>query len=108
MSYSPAMRPRYRRRVASTAPLRSEIERLFPDRPFLVEFWDGNVLPSTNGGSNGDANAVFRLKSPKALAHILKAPGQLGIGRAYVTGHIDVPDLDAAMRVVGSWQPPRI
>src|SRR3954454_16038553 len=86
------------RRVASTAPLRTEIERLFPERPFLVEFWDGNVLPSTNGGSNGDANAVFKLKSPKALAHILKAPGQLGVGRAYVTGHIDVPDLDAAMR----------
>src|SRR3954465_15437971 len=92
----------------STTPLRTEIERLFPYRPFTVEFWDGSVVPSTHGGTNGDAGALFRLKSNKALAHILRAPGQLGVGRAYVTGHIDVPDLDAAMRVVGTWQPPKI
>ena len=33
--------------LARTAPLRSEIERLFPERPFNVEFWDGTALPST-------------------------------------------------------------
>ena len=36
--------------LARTAPLREEIERLFPERPFDVEFWDGSALPSTNGG----------------------------------------------------------
>src|SRR4051794_3011576 len=90
----------YRRRVASAAPLRDEISRLFPDRPFRIEFWDGSVLPPTNGGG-----PTFRLQSRKAVGHALRAPGQLGIGRAYVTGDIAVDDLDAAMRVVLNWQP---
>jgi cyclopropane-fatty-acyl-phospholipid synthase len=38
----------------------------------------------------------------------LRAPGQLGIGRAYVTGDIAVDDLDAAMRVVADWKPPAV
>jgi cyclopropane-fatty-acyl-phospholipid synthase len=87
-----------------TAALRSEIERLFPDRPFVVQFWDGSALPSTNGA---DA-PTFNIRSKQALAHALRAPGQLGIGRAYVTGAIEVDDLDRAMHVVGTWQPPRI
>jgi cyclopropane-fatty-acyl-phospholipid synthase len=87
----------------SPAPLRDEIARAFPDRPFTVEFWDGSALPATNGGG-----PVFRLRSRKAIAHALRAPGQLGIGRAYVTGEIEVDDLDAAMHVVANWQPPAV
>jgi cyclopropane-fatty-acyl-phospholipid synthase len=86
--------------MLSAAPLRDEIARVFPDRPFAIEFWDGTLLPPTNGGG-----ATFRLRSRKAIGHALRAPGQLGIGRAYVTGEIDVDDLDAAMRVVLTWQP---
>jgi cyclopropane-fatty-acyl-phospholipid synthase len=89
--------------MPSTAPLRSEIERVFPDRPFAIEFWDGSSLPPTNGGG-----PTFRLQSRKAIGHALRAPGQLGIGRAYVSGDIAVDDLDAAMHVVGSWQPPKV
>jgi cyclopropane-fatty-acyl-phospholipid synthase len=87
----------------SPAPLRDEIARAFPERPFSVEFWDGSELPATNGGG-----PVFRLRSPKALGHALRAPGQLGLGRAYVAGEIEIDDLDAAMEVVGSWQPPAV
>jgi cyclopropane-fatty-acyl-phospholipid synthase len=87
--------------MASAAPLRIEIERVFPERPFGIEFWDGSSLPPTNGGG-----PTFRLESRKAIGHALRAPGQLGIGRAYVAGDIAVDDLDAAMGVVGSWQPP--
>ncbi|HEX4718948.1 MAG TPA: cyclopropane-fatty-acyl-phospholipid synthase family protein [Thermoleophilaceae bacterium] len=86
--------------MPSAAPLRDEISRIFPERPFAIEFWDGSQLPPTNGGG-----PTFRLQSRKAVAHALRAPGQLGIGRAYVTGDIAVDDLDAAMRVVLNWQP---
>ena len=89
--------------MASAAPLRSEIERVFPDRPFAIQFWDGSTLPPTNGGG-----PTFHLKSKRAVAHALRAPGQLGIGRAYVTGDIAVDDLDAALQVVLNWHPPSV
>jgi cyclopropane-fatty-acyl-phospholipid synthase len=89
--------------MSSSAPLRTEIERVFPDRPFKIEFWDGTALPPTNGGG-----PTFRLQSRKAVAAALRAPGQLGIGRAYVNGDIAVDDLDAAMKVVLNWEPPKV
>jgi cyclopropane-fatty-acyl-phospholipid synthase len=88
--------------LARTAPLREEIERLFPERPFNVEFWDGTALPSTNGGP------AFIVKSPKAVAHALLAPGQLGLGRAYASGDLAVSDLDQVMRLLDEWKPPPI
>ena len=89
-------------RFAKTKPLRTEIERVIPSRPFEVEFWDGTRLPSTNGGP------TFRVKSPKAVAQALLAPGQLGLGRAYATGSLEVSDLDEVMRLLDSWEPPPI
>ena len=89
--------------MRGTAPLREEIGRVFPDRPFRIELWDGTAVAATNGGG-----PTFRLRSPKAIGHALRAPGQLGVGRAYVAGEIEVDDLDAAMDVVGTWQPPKL
>jgi cyclopropane-fatty-acyl-phospholipid synthase len=86
------------------APLREELARALPDRPFEVTFWDGSTLPSTNGRSL----TTFRVKSPLALAHALRAPGQLGIGRAYVSGALDVDDIDAAIEVLDGWKPPAL
>jgi cyclopropane-fatty-acyl-phospholipid synthase len=86
------------------APLREELARALPDRPFEVAFWDGSTLPSTNGSSL----TTFRVKSPVALAHVLRAPGQLGLGRAYVSGALDVDDIDAAIDVLDSWKPPSL
>ena len=90
--------------LARTAPLRREIERAFPSRPFSVAFWDGTELPSNDG--NGGPR--FTVRSPAAVAHALRAPGQLGLGRAYATGELQVDDLDAVMRVLGEWQPPAV
>jgi cyclopropane-fatty-acyl-phospholipid synthase len=79
---------------ARTAPLRRELEALLPERPFAVRFWDGSEVPSTDGGP------TFHLRSPAAAAHLLRAPGELGLGRAYVSGALDVDDLEEGLRVV--------
>ena len=55
---------------ANTAPLRREIEARIPERPFTVEFWDGTRLPSTAGDG-----PTFSVRSPRAAAHVLRAPG---------------------------------
>jgi cyclopropane-fatty-acyl-phospholipid synthase len=88
---------------ANTFPLRREIEARLPDRPFTVRFWDGSSLPSTNGGG-----PTFSVRSPRAAAHVLRAPGQLGLGRAYVSGEIEVDDIDAVIELLDSWQPPSL
>jgi len=90
---------------ADTGPLRRDIERLAPSRPFRIELWDGTSLPVTDG--NGDA-PTFRFRSPQAIAHSLRAPGQLGLGRAYVSGDLEVDDIDAVMRLLDGWEPPPI
>ena len=86
---------------ATTEPLRREIEASFPERPFAVEFWDGTRLPSTGGGG-----PTFSVRSPRAAAHALRAPGQLGLGRAYVSGELEVDDIDATIELLDGWQPP--
>jgi cyclopropane-fatty-acyl-phospholipid synthase len=86
---------------ASTAPLRREIEKHIPERPFAVEFWDGTRLPATDG-----EGPTFYVRSPRAAAHVLRAPGQLGLGRAYVSGEIEVDDMDAVIALLDGWKPP--
>ena len=88
---------------ANTAPLRREIEARIPERPFTIEFWDGTRLPSTGGGG-----PTFSIRSPRAAAHVLRAPGQLGLGRAYVSGEIEVDDIDAVIELLDGWQPPTL
>jgi cyclopropane-fatty-acyl-phospholipid synthase len=87
--------------LARTAPLRNALAEALPERPFSVAFWDGSELPSTNG-----AGPRFAVRSPQAAAHVLYHPFELGIGRAYVSGELDVDDLDAAVELVREWQPP--
>jgi cyclopropane-fatty-acyl-phospholipid synthase len=88
---------------AKTAPLRREIEARLPERPFTVEFWDGTTLPSTSGDG-----PTFHVRSPRAAAHVLRAPGQLGLGRAYVSGELEVDDIEAVIELLDGWQPPAL
>jgi len=88
--------------LTDTRQLRDGIEGALPSRPFSVELWDGTTIPSTE---NGDGPR-FTVRSRRAVAHMLRAPGQLGIGRAYVAGDLEVDDLMAVMRVVDTWEPP--
>ena len=45
---------------------------------------------------------------PPRSRHALRAPGQLGIGRAYVSGAIEVDDIDEAMAAILNYKPPPI
>jgi cyclopropane-fatty-acyl-phospholipid synthase len=87
----------------STEPLLHEIERAFPERPFTVELWDGSRLEATNG-----AGPTFTARSQDALAYAVAAPGQLGLGRAYVSGALDVDDMEAVIGLLNDWEPPPV
>jgi cyclopropane-fatty-acyl-phospholipid synthase len=89
--------------LRSTGPLRRELATALPARPFEVTFWDGTTVPATNGTAT-----TFHVRSPVALAHVLRAPGQLGLGRAYVSGALEVDDLEAALRVVDTYEAPSL
>ena len=89
----------------STEPLVKEIERAFPQRPFSIELWDGSKVPSTDTNGGGP---TFRARSEDAIAYAVSAPGQLGLGRAYVAGQIEVDDIDAVIGLLNDWQPPPV
>lgn len=88
-------------RATSTEPIRRALGRSLPDRPFAVEFWDGTELAPTSLGG-----PTFRVRSPRAIAQMLRTPGQLGVGRAYVAGNLEVDDIDRVMRLLDAWKPP--
>jgi cyclopropane-fatty-acyl-phospholipid synthase len=89
--------------LSQTAPLRRALAGVLPRRPFAVRFWDGTEVPATEPGA-----PTLTLRTPRALAHVLRAPGELGLGRAYVAGMLEVDDLDAGLRMVDEFRPPRV
>jgi cyclopropane-fatty-acyl-phospholipid synthase len=62
------------------------------DVPVAVEAYDGSHI------GPADPPATIVLRSPDALSRLLLAPGELGFGRAYVAGDLDVEgDIYAAL-----------
>ena len=59
-------------------------ELLGTDLPVAVAAYDGSVLGPP------DARTTLVVRSPDALRRIVTAPGELGFGRAYVAGDLDV------------------
>ncbi len=89
--------------LANPEPLRRELALALPDRPFGLRFWDGSELaPTTPGGP------VFTVRSPAAVAHLLRAPGQLGLGRAYAAGELEADDLDKVIGLLDTFEAPAI
>jgi cyclopropane-fatty-acyl-phospholipid synthase len=83
--------------------LRRELAHALPDRPFALRFWDGSELePTAPGGP------VFTVRSPAAVAHLLRAPGQLGLGRAYAAGELEADDLDRVIGLLDTFKAPAI
>jgi cyclopropane-fatty-acyl-phospholipid synthase len=88
---------------AQPEPLRRELATALPERPFALRFWDGSELaPTAPGGP------VFTVRSPAAVAHLLRAPGQLGLGRAYAAGELEVDDLDRVIGLLDTFKAPPI
>ncbi|HEY1687957.1 MAG TPA: cyclopropane-fatty-acyl-phospholipid synthase family protein [Solirubrobacteraceae bacterium] len=81
--------------------LRSELARALPQRPFTLRFWDGGELTATEPDG-----PTFTARSPKAIAHMLRAPGQLGLGRAYAAGELDADDLDKVIALLDGFKAP--
>jgi cyclopropane-fatty-acyl-phospholipid synthase len=88
---------------ARTAPLIRELRHALPRRPFTLRFWDGSQLNSTDAGG-----PTFTVRSPAAVAHLLRAPGQLGLGRAYAAGELEADDLDGVIDLLDSFKAPVI
>ncbi|MDQ6811951.1 MAG: cyclopropane-fatty-acyl-phospholipid synthase family protein [Actinomycetota bacterium] len=87
--------------LRASGPLARELRRALPTRPFHVRFWDGAGVEATVAQA-----PTFSFRRPAGLAHFLRSPGPLGLGRAYVDGSLSVDDLDAAFIVVDHWEPP--
>jgi cyclopropane-fatty-acyl-phospholipid synthase len=68
-----------------TEELRPLLTEMLGGEPRIqIRFWDGS--------SWGSGRASVILRSPQALRRLLYAPGELGFGRAYVAGEIDIED----------------
>jgi hypothetical protein len=87
-----------------TLRLREALAQALPERPFRVELWDGSALPPTDG----DGRPTFTLRSPRAVSHVLRAPGQLGLGRAYVSGELEVDDMNAVLALLDGYAVPSL
>jgi cyclopropane-fatty-acyl-phospholipid synthase len=52
--------------------------------PVRFEFWDGSTAGPRDGSDS------VKVQSPNALRRMIWSPGELGLGRAYVAGELDV------------------
>ena len=55
-----------------------------PDAPVEFSAYDGS-----HAGTPGSPVKIT-VRSPVAVAYLAQAPGELGLARAYVAGHLDV------------------
>src|SRR6266568_4862744 len=63
--------------------------------PVRFEFWDGSSAGPRDGTD------LVKVLSPDALRRMIWSPGELGLGRAYVAGELDVQgDVFAVLRTL--------
>ena len=68
-----------------------------PDLPIAVRAYDGSTAEPP------DAVGTLVLNGPGAIHRFLTAPGELGLGRAYVAGDVDIEgDVFAAVRAIAA------
>jgi len=73
------------------------------DAPMRFEAYDGSVFGPP------DASMVMKLRNERGLRYLVTAPGDLGLGRAYVSGDLDIEGADPgdpyeALKVLGAWR----
>ncbi|KID30958.1 methyltransferase, cyclopropane fatty acid synthase [Prauserella sp. Am3] len=84
-SSGPPLPARAGSRSADSTALDAILRRVLgDDPPVAVTAFDGTVV--------GDPDSALQLhvRTPTALSYVLTAPNELGLARAYVTGHLDV------------------
>jgi cyclopropane-fatty-acyl-phospholipid synthase len=91
-----------RRRPDVASLLEPPLRRFDPARgancDFALRFWDGSELPASTGRA---PRYTIEVRDPAAVAHVLWAPSELGVARAWVTGALDLEgDFDAALRAL--------
>ena len=60
--------------------------------PMTVRFWDDSTLPGES------AWPVVAVRSPNALAYLVREPSQIGLARAWVSGALDIEgDLETVL-----------
>ena len=88
--------PDGRRTVASRVDGMKTLAGALGQLPVTVRFWDGSAVVSRDAP---DAPVVL-IRDERAIAHFLRAPNQLGLGRAWVSGALDVDgDLEPCSRL---------
>ncbi|WP_084514494.1 SAM-dependent methyltransferase [Nocardia acidivorans] len=71
------------------------------ESPVRFEFWDGSVIEPA-----GEPAGVMRVRSKNALRYLIWAPGELGLGRALVSGEVDLEgDIFVLLRALQSTAP---
>ena len=67
------------------APIAARIDAKVPGgRPLGLRFWDGSELPGPPGAP------VIEVRNPRAIARVIHERSELGFGRAWVAGELDV------------------
>ncbi len=84
--------------AAAIAPaLRSVAHGAFTRLPVAIRLWDGSCL---GAGTSREA-PTLEIRSPRALQYLLSAPGELGLGRAWVAGDLEI---DGDIESLLSWR----
>ena len=86
--------------ASDSAALRTQIERAFPDRRSRSS--SGTARAFRRRATGRRSRSARRGRSATFCAR----PGELGLGRAYVCGEIDVDDLDGVIALLGRWHAP--
>ena len=82
--------------AAVVEPVVERIDRRAPGaRGFTLRFWDGSEVPPPPGSNAG---LTLIVRSARALEYALRQPNELGFGRAWVTGDLDLEgDLESGL-----------
>jgi len=95
-----ASQPQKGSAAAALARLARRIDPKIPGgRPIGLRFWDGSELPAPAPPPGGAPVVVVR--SPRAITRVLHERSELGFGRAWVSGELDVDgDLGETLALV--------
>ena len=75
--------------------------RRFERLPVTLRFWDGSSLPASDDPRSSRLHErpapTVLVRDPRALAHFVREPNQVGLARAWVSGSVEADDLEAVL-----------